>query len=332
MKKVFSVFVIIALLVAGAVLVAGCTQPTTTQNVAIIMPFVVSTEFIPFYTAVNQGYYAEEGLNVTIQHTSEGASGAIKQVVAGNAQFGDMGGDAIIIARSQDIPIVGIYQIDHNDIFGILTMQSSGIKTPQDMVGKSISVPGPGTPSETAAKAILKKSGVDYKKDVTFVSVGGGLLPSLLSNTTDATVTWIVFEEILKAQGVPYNSMKAKDYGANFVAGTIGTTENTIKNNPELVKKFVRATDRGLKYAAANPESAIDGYIKNFNPEAAKTRDFDIICWKRFVNESIDVNGYTPGSFNNSQWILTQNVMYDIGVIDKKTNVSAMYSTAFLPT
>lgn len=328
-KKAFSVFIILALLVTGAVLVGGCTQPTT-QNIKVIMPFVASSEWMPVYTAINQGYYADEGLKVSIEYTAEGSFGAIKQVAAGNAQFGYAGGDSVILARSQDIPVISVYQVDHNDVFGIITKQSSGIKTPQDMVGKSVAIPGPGSPPDIAIKALLSNSGIDYKT-VTFVPVGSALLPALLSNQTDATSGHILFEELLKLEGVPYNSMVAKDYGANFVTDTVITSDSIAKTNPDLVKKFVRATDKGLKYAAANPEIAVDGYIKNFNPDAVKTRAFELSYWKRLVNEAIAPNQFTPGSFNQTQWTMTQDVMKNIGVIDKTTDITKAYSVEFLP-
>lgn len=330
MKKTFSVLLIFALLIAGAVLIGGCIQPSA-KNIVVILPFVATSEYLPVYSAIDQGYFAEEGLNVSIVYTSEGSFGVVKQVAAGNAQFGYAGGDSVILARSQDIPVISIYQVDHNDVYGILTKQSSGIKTPQDMVGKTIAIPGPGGPPEIAIKAILKQSGIDYK-NVTFVSVGSAIIPALLSNKTDATTGHIFFEELIKPEGVPYNSMMAKDYGANFVTLTAITSENTAKNNPDLVKKFVRATDKGLKYSVANPEKAVNDYIKNFNPDATKYGSFELDYWKRFINEVIVPNQITPGSFNHTQWVTTQDMMYDIGIINKKTDIGGMYTTVFLPS
>jgi NitT/TauT family transport system substrate-binding protein len=285
---------------------------------------------MPVYTAINQGYYTDEGLNVSIEYTAEGSFGAIKQVAAGNSQFGYAGGDSVILARSQGIPVISVYQVDHNDTFGIVTRQSSGIKTPKDMVGKSVAIPGPGSPPDIAIKAILSNSGVDYKT-VTFVPVGSALLPALLSNQTDATTDWIVFEELLKAQNIPYTAMVAKDYGANFVTDTLITSESIATNNPDLVKKFVRATDKGLKYAVANPETSVNDYIKKFNPDATKDSAFELVCWKRFVSDAIAPGQYTPGSFNAAQWVSTQDAMYNISVIDKKIDITKAYTTQFLP-
>jgi ABC-type nitrate/sulfonate/bicarbonate transport system substrate-binding protein len=268
-KKAFSVFIILALLVAGAVLIGGCTQPTN-QNIKVIMPFVASSEWLPVYTAINQGYYADEGLNVSVEYTSEGGFGSVKQVAAGNAQFGYSGGDSVILARSQGIPVVSVYQIDHNNVFGILTKKSANITKPADMIGKSIAISAPGGAVDYSIKAILKNSGVDYNT-VTFVPVGSAVLSMLLSDKTNAMPDHIMFEELMTLQGVPYNAMTAKDYGANFVTMTLITSDNTAKNNPDLVKKFVRATDKGLKYAVANPEKSVDDYISKFNPEAKES-------------------------------------------------------------
>lgn len=321
-----------AILITGTTFFAGCLQQTApvTQNIHVIMPFVASSEWMPVYAAINQGYYADEGLNLSVEYTSEGSFGAIKQVVAGNSQLGYASGCSVILARSQEIPVVSVYQVDHNDIYGIITKQSSGIKTPQGMVNKSIAYTAPGTPDDISIKAILTNSGVDYNK-VQFIPVGGAALPTLLSNKTDAMSGHLLFEELLKQENVSFFSMQGKDYNANLVTDSLITSENFINTNPDTVKKFVRATDKGLKYAAANPEQAVDGYLKKFNPDAIKTRDFELSFWKRMVTEAIVPDQFIPGSFNQTQWAMTQDIMKKIGVIDKTTDITKAYTTKFLP-
>jgi NitT/TauT family transport system substrate-binding protein len=328
--------VAVVLIVAATIMLSG-NNPTTTpeqtkiEKVTAIMSFIPSSEFVPVYFAVTNGYYAEEGLDVKVEHTAEGSFSAIKQVAAGSVNFGyAVAGGSVILARSQDIPVVSVYQHEHNDLFGIITKNSSNITKPSDFVGKTIAMPGAGSPPDISVKAILKNSGVDYNQ-VKIVSVGGALIPTILQDKSDAIAGYIIHELILEAEGVPYSVMYPKDYSANLVTGTIITNEDMIENNPELVEKFVRATAKGLRYAIDNPEKAVDSYIKNFNPDAEKDRALEMGYWNRIVNEVIEPSKFKLGDIDKNQWTTTQDTLFNIGVIDKKTDLSKAYTTEFLP-
>jgi len=234
------------------------------------------------------------------------------------------------LAKSKDLPIVAVYQNEHSDLFSVITKKDSVITKPADLIGKSIAMPGPGSPPDIAAKAILKNSGVDYN-DVNFVPVGSALIPALLKGEADAIAGYIIHELILEGEGVDINVWYAKDYNANFAGCSIMANEKMLKENPELVKKFVRATDKGFRYAMDNPKKAVDAYIKIFNPDAEKFRGIELEYWKRLTNEVYQPDKYPLGQFNKDQWIMTQDTLFDLGIIDKKTDVSKMYTDKFLP-
>ena len=59
-----------------------------------------------------------------------------------------------------------------------------------------------------------------------------------------------------------------------------------IKENPELIKRFISATDKGLRYAIEHPDEAIDSFIR-FNPEKSKERDFYLDSWKEYVCSAV---------------------------------------------
>ena len=77
--------------VIGIGFYGGNTGTSEMEKVTVMMPFPPLSIWAPFYTALDKGYYADEGLNVTILHSNEGSMGSIKQVVSNNAQFGYAG-------------------------------------------------------------------------------------------------------------------------------------------------------------------------------------------------------------------------------------------------
>ncbi|MCK4730621.1 MAG: ABC transporter substrate-binding protein [Candidatus Aenigmarchaeota archaeon] len=321
---------VLIIAVIGIGFYGGNTETSETEDVTIMMPFVMNSEWCAFYTAINNGYYADEGLSVTMLYTSEGSFGSVKQVVSENVDFGYASGDSIIMARSKDLPIVAVYQNEHSDLFSVITKKDSPITKPSDLDGKTIAIPGPGSPPDIAAKAILKNSGVDYN-NVNFVPVGAALIPTLLGGEADAIAGYIIHELILQGEGVDINVWYAKDYNANFAGCSIITNENTLKENPELIKKFVRASNKGFKYAMDNPEKVVDAYIKNFNPDAEKFRDIELEYWERLTNEVYQPDKYPLGQFNKDQWTMTQDTLFDLGIITKKTPISEMYTDEFVP-
>jgi NitT/TauT family transport system substrate-binding protein len=307
-------------------------QPTQLEKVTVILPFLPSAEFLPVYTAISNGYYKEQGLDVTISHTAEGSFAAIKQVASDASNFSySIGGDSLITARSQNIPVVAVYQTEHANMFGVISKKDANITTPQQLVNESIAMPGAGAPPEVATKAILKNSGIDPNK-AKFVYVGGDLVKSFLTGNTKVIASYLFFEELFKSMGIETNSLYAKDYGANFPTGLTITSEDMIKNKKDVVQKFVNATNKGLKYAISNSNLAIDSYVKNFNSsEAEADKAVEISYWNRLVKEQVQSDKFKLGQLDKTQFETTNDVLLNIGVITSKIDISKAYTTEFLP-
>jgi len=125
--------------------------------------------------------------------------------------------------------------------------------------------------------------------------------------------------------------IQASDY-TDMPGIQVITNEKMIKENPELVKKFVRATKKGLLDSINNPEGAIDSFIK-FSPEAAEKKEFNLALWKMHINKILlDENGQIPnGRFSYNNWVEAQNELDDVNLLDKKTDVNKMYTDEFVP-
>ena len=330
-KKIIGALIAVVV-VAAAVFAAGCVGPTDGEQVTVMMSYLPAMGFSSFYCASDQGYYADEGLDVTIQHSSEGSMGPIKQVGANNIEFGMASGDPLIIARSKGTPVVYIYEVEQVNPFLVIALKDSGISKPENLLGKTVAIPGAGGPQQIITEAILLKSGLDYH-NVTFVPMAGQETAALLEHKTDAMAGHIFNLYLLKSMGKggDLNVIYGRDY-ANMVGNGVITNEKTLNENPELVKKFVRATDKGFKFAMDNPEKAVDIYIKNWAPQYADKRDFQLGFWKELINETYQPDEYPPGQMRGEQWTVTQDVLYDLGMIDHKIDLNKAYTTEFVPS
>jgi len=338
MKKVKrSFWAVGAVVVAAAVVIlalwaTGVLWPERGEldHVTAIMAFIPNSEWLGFYTAIHQGYYADEGLEVEMTYTTEGGFGAVKQVVAGQADFGYAGGESVILGRAQGLPIVAVYQPDRNCQFNLITLKDSGYKGPADLAGKTVAITGAGGPVDIGARAMLAAAGVDLDS-VAFVPVGSGLIPALTEHQADAIAALIFHEVLLDDMGVDYNVWYARDYVGNYGISSIVATEDTVKAHPDLVKRFVRASHRGWLYAMEHPVEMVDMYVREFNPEAQEYRDVELRFWERLVDEQFLKGIPGMGKIMPELWETGMRVLLDMGAIEKPIDLSQTYRTQFAP-
>jgi NitT/TauT family transport system substrate-binding protein len=308
-KKIIGALIAVAV-VAAAVFAAGCVGPTEGEQVTLLFGFTPNVGYAPFYAAAANGYYSEEGLDVSFQYSMEGGAGATKQVAADNVEFGYAGDNEVMMGRLQDMPVVSVQRIIQKNLFGIYSKEELDITKPEDLVDKKVALPGPAVTATTITKIILMQSGINFAQ-IEPLYVG-------------AAVTGVI-------SGGKMNEISASDY--TTIGRTYLFTSDTMTNeHSDIATKFVRATQKGLEYAIEHPEGAVDGYIK-YNPEAAEKRDLHLAIWKAMVERGFDrdTNGepifHLPSEDN---WAEKQDQMFDVGAIDKKMDVSEFYTDEFV--
>ncbi len=306
-------------------------------TVTAIMPFLAGLEWSGFYAAQNpneayyssSGFYAQEGLDVELTYTTQGGYGAVQQVAAGQADFGYAAADSVILGRSRGLPVVAVYHPERANLFSVIVREDSGIRQPEDLAGKTIAIPGPGSPSDIAARAMLSAEGVDLDS-IEFVPVGGGLVSSLSERTADAAAGYIITEIVLEGMGVPIRVFYARDYVGEYGGTALITTEDMIEKRPELVREFVSATDKGFEFAIGHPEVVVDAFIAS-NPDAEEYREVEERFWGRLVNEVYKGYDSAFGALDMDRWQQTMETLLELGVIDQPVEVEDAFTTEFLP-
>ena len=242
-------------------------------DVNLITDFGFNGRHAYFYVALDKGYYKAEGLNVTILR-GQGSIDAIKKVASGAATIGFADAGALALARSNDsIPVKLLAVVYAKPPHAIFALADSGIKTPKDLEGRTV--------ADSAFSAIplifkvyAQATGIDAKK-VKWVSAESASLPSLLATgRVDAIGQFTVGEPLIEAAVKPRKSGAAclQGRGAGLLRQRIIATEQTIKDHPDLLKAFLRATFKGMRDAFADPAAAgvvINKYHKEISPEVA---------------------------------------------------------------
>jgi ABC-type nitrate/sulfonate/bicarbonate transport system substrate-binding protein len=338
MKKLMSILVIISLMIASLV---GCSaqnnqsqQPQDTakkqepRKIKVLLDWVPNTNHTGLYVAKDKGYYSEEGLDVEIIQPAEGGSADL--IAAGQGEFGISYQEQVTYAKTADnpLPIKAIAAIIQHNTSGFASPVGKNIKTAKDFEGKRYG--GWGSPVEEAMiKALMEKEGADFSK-VKMVNVGAA--DFFTSTEKDVDFSWIYYGWDGVASNLknkPINFIKLQDVEKNldFYTPVIVAKDDTIKNDPELVKKFLRATSKGYNYSVENPEDAVNSLLK-FAPEIDKTLAVES---QKYLAKEYIADSPRWGEMKQEIWENYSNWLFEKGLITKKLEVKEAYTNDYLP-
>lgn len=303
------------------------STPTTVQKVNIMMPFIPQIQWAAYYTAKNKGYYKDEGLDVDIQYSTKGSAGPIEQLIGGKVNFILTTEDSAIMARAKNLDIVAVYPIEPTNVFYIVSEKNKNITTPADLVGKKIGLISSASGAYNNLLAILQLSKIDKNK-VEIVQAGTSIVPAFLEGKFDVAAIHLSQKLLIEEKIPDLNIINASDY-TDISRGHIAVTGNLIKSNPELIRKFLKATKKGLEYAVNHPEEAVEIYM-GFNPDAKPQRKVSQDLWNAFIEEH-HYKTSLPGLEKSQNWQKSQDVLFDTGMITNKTDISSMYNNKFIP-
>ncbi len=203
------------------------------DNVTLITDFGYNGRHAYFFVAIEKGHYKDADLDVKVVR-GQGSVDAIRQVGANNAIVGFADAGSLVLARGNDqIPVKLVSIVYARPPQAVFCRDDSGLRKPKDLEGASIANPAGGATVDMFP-IYAKAAGFDASK-VKWLVAGSDALPGLLASNRDA--------------------------GVNFYGNGIIATDITIATKPDLVRRFVGATIRGMKDAFANPEEA--GRIMN---------------------------------------------------------------------
>jgi NitT/TauT family transport system substrate-binding protein len=188
----------------------------------------------------------------------------------------------------------------------IFAVSDSGIKNPKDLEGKTVA-DSAFSAIPLLFKAYAQAVGIDESK-VKWVSAESAALPSLLATgKVDAVGQFTVGQPLLAAAVQPKTVVRLayKDAGLDYYGNGIVATETTIKERPDILKAFIRATFKGMKDAFANPSEAgeiLNKYQKQISPEVGKGET-------ELVKELAEVPGHKIGVIEENRIKRTIDIM-----------------------
>ena len=337
--------VVLALLVAGCggddedggeaagTTAAGTTEQQETTDVTLQLKWVTQGQFAGYYAALQQGYYEDEGLNVTIK--PGGPDIVPEQVVlGGQADFGINWLDNTLATRDQGGKIVNIAQVFARSGMTELTWADTGLDQITDLEGKKVGVWLGG--NEHKLFAALTKNGLDPQKDTQIVAQPFDM-NLFLNREVDAAaaMTYNELAQVLETKnpdsGELYklddlNVMKMSDLGTGALEDGIFVTEDWIadEQNQDVAKRFLKASFKGWIYCRDNPDDCVQ-YVLDAGPTLGEGHQKWMV---NEINKLIWPNESGIGVMNKADYDTTVQIATDYGVV-KNDPGEGVYTTEY---
>lgn len=309
----------------GALILAGLFPLRAAQaadDVIIRLNFTPWGMHAAYFSGKAKGIYEAEGINLELRSPAAGQQSEVF-IGTGREQFGVTNADSFIKARASGIPIVAVMADQPDNPYSVITLEKSGIDKPEKMKGKKLSwfqalVPGLLDP-------VLKAGGLT-RDDVQLVMVSrGSEVQMLAAGQVDGLFGYSFGQALtLEGQGLGVNVMPIRDYGVQFYGTVIYTSEALLKSNPDLVKRFVRATLKSLIQVHGDAREAVKDVIA-----VAPDRNLDLETRKlKMIFDLYNVDDYSErfGVMNDAKWQSSIDLLAEGGDLPRKPDPKELYT------
>lgn len=325
LNKMYQAVIIIILVLAGGIIACNpLAAPQPPTQVSVRLKWHHQTQFAGMYVAVKEGYYAEENLNVRLDSVDLSKGVTYENVLAGDNDIGIGAPEELIIARSQGKSLRAVAVVFRLNPFVYLTSGESGVKTPQDFVGKTVVVsPGQGTILYTAMMANLgiDRSQINEIPSQSFSNIKEcwEIAAACPDYATNALVK-------VQQEGVDFNAIWPSDYGVPFYSDVIFATDEFIEKNPDVMQRFVRATLKGWQKAIENPELGTQDALL-FDPKLDHTIQ---LAGLNASTPLVDIGEDYIGYMKPEIWQQMHDILLEQGFIDAPFDVKTVYTNEFV--
>lgn len=269
----------------------------TLDKVSLRLRWLTQSQFAGLYWAKEKGLFAKEGLDVTINPGGPGIN--FMQIVGSGAEhFGICSAPQIIESRAKGVPVVALAVIFQGNPIIFFSKKDSGIESPSDWSGKSVAV-FYGFAQEYVYKALVAKAGIDPKAVKEYPAKFD--MTPFYRDEVDVWSGYVINQpNTAEEQGFSINRIFPDDYSVQMAGDTLFTTEKLIRDNPDLVRRMVRAVLSGWHESLKNEEESVR-LVLSMDPKLNEVHETKMIEWVKKLTLTEEINGRI-GWTTSKQW------------------------------
>ena len=230
----------------------AATPLVALEKVSVQLKWHHQFQFAGYYAAVEQGYYAAEGLDVTLIGRDK-EKNHIEQVIHGEAEYG-IADSVLLLYMAKKKPIVIVAPIFQHSPNVLITLKKSGIDSPYKLAGKTISFYH-NDADGLGILAMLHEMQMDKKFKLIPNTFN---INDLIEGKVDAYPGYITNEPYtLLKSGADFSIINPQHFGVDLYGDMLFTTQDELKNHPERVAAMKRATLKGWQYALSHKDEMV---------------------------------------------------------------------------
>ena len=282
--------------------------------------------FAPWILADHQGYFKEEGLDVTFV-SGKGGVDVAKQVGAGNAPIGGALGDTPVIVRANGVPVKSVALMGAGGLILIASHEDAPVDEPAQLKDKTITVIAYSDTGYYSLLGTMQKAGLT-RDDAEIQAAGpAGVWQMFAQKKADVMAGVPDWVATVRHNGGKVHLMDPAK-GFNSMAQAMIASDDTIKNNPELIQRIVRATLKGMTLIMKDPETALKAYLEAI--PAHKGREAEMREVFSLYNKYVYANQEVPGKMDPKRLAAVQDFYVSQGIVSKAAPVEDLYTNQFV--
>ncbi|MGI1690398.1 ABC transporter substrate-binding protein [Thermoanaerobacter uzonensis] len=322
-------YLIVFLLVLALTLslFTGCTTKSQKLTKINFVETVHSIFYAPYYVAVSQGFFKEQGLELVIT-TAQGSDKAATAVLSGTADIGLQGPETTVyvLKEGRDDYLVNFGQLTRKDGSFLLGKKPEPDFKWENLRGKKVIGGRPGGMPQMTLEYILKEHGVNPKTDLTlitnlqFTAAAG----AFMSSDADYVALFEPTASLVEKQkgGYIVASVGASSHEVPYT--TFNARKSYIEKHPDIIQHFANAVYKGMLWVDSHSSKEVAEAIKPFFPDA----DVDLMATaiERYKNQN---TWGTTLKMKVEDFDFLQNILLDAGVIKEKVDSHLLINNTF---
>ena len=284
--------------------------------------------YAPQYVAIEEGYFTEEGLDLTLV-TGFGADKTMTAVISGEADIGFMGAEASVYAYQEGAtdPVVNFAQLTQRAGNFLVAREEMPDFKWEELKGKKVLGGRKGGMPEMVFEYILKKNGIDPQKDLTIdQSIDFGSTAAAFTGDDSAAYT-VEFEPsatILEKEGAGYVVASLGEASGYVPYTSYSAKASYMKENPEIIQKFTDALQKGMDYVQSHTPEEIAEVI------APQFKETDLETITAIVKRYYDQDTWKENLiFEKDSFELLQDILEDAGELTDRTAYENLVQTEY---